>query len=125
MWKLHPESPRIEQAILSQAPPLPGLPRLAHKLLPLAEVQSLYDRLRNSSNGFQLEDLLRELNITLRFEANHLTRIPAQGPAIVVANHPFGILDGAILGVLLARVRPNVKVMTNSLLAGVPELHDH
>ena len=32
------------------------------------------------------------------------------------------MLDGAVLGALLARVRPDVKVMTNFLLEGVPEL---
>jgi putative hemolysin len=44
---------------------------------------------------------------------------------VVVANHPFGVLDGAALGALLTRVRPDVKVMTNSLLRTIPELRDH
>ena len=52
-------------------------------------------------------------------------RIPASGPVVVVANHPYGVLDGAILTVLLTRVRPDVKVLTNSLLADVPELRKH
>ena len=44
---------------------------------------------------------------------------------MVVANHPYGVLDGAILTVLLTRVRPDVKVLTNSLLGDVPELQQH
>ena len=52
-------------------------------------------------------------------------RIPATGPVVVVANHPFGMLDGAMLAVLLTRVRPDVKVMTNYLLRDVPELARH
>ena len=44
---------------------------------------------------------------------------------ISVANHPFGVLDGAILTVLLTRVRHDVKVMTNFLLGDVPELQQH
>jgi putative hemolysin len=44
---------------------------------------------------------------------------------VVVANHPFGVLDGAILTVLLPRVRPDVKVITNSLLGDIPELERH
>ena len=35
---------------------------------------------------------------------------------------PTALLDGAVLAVLLARVRQDVKVMTNFLLEGVPEL---
>jgi putative hemolysin len=44
---------------------------------------------------------------------------------VVVANHPFGVLDGAVLTVLLTRVRPDVKLLTNFLLGDVPELHRH
>jgi hypothetical protein len=35
------------------------------------------------------------------------------------------MLDGAVLSVLLARVRRDAKVMTNFLLEGVPELEQH
>lgn len=42
-----------------------------------------------------------------------------------MANHPFGVPDGAVLTVLLTRVRPDVKLMTNFLLGDVAELHRH
>jgi putative hemolysin len=41
-----------------------------------------------------------------------------------VANHPFGMLEGAILGSMLPRIRQDVKLMTNYLLAGLPEIED-
>jgi putative hemolysin len=44
---------------------------------------------------------------------------------VAVANHPFGVLDGVALAVLLSRMRPDVKILTNSLLQGIPELHEH
>lgn len=65
------------------------------------------------------------MRIELRIDATDQSRIPAHGPVVVVANHPYGVLDGAILTVLLTRVRPDVKVLTNFLLADVPELQDH
>jgi putative hemolysin len=65
------------------------------------------------------------MRIDLRVSAADQSRIPASGPVVVVANHPYGVLDGAILTVLLMRVRPDVKVLTNSLLADVPELKRH
>ncbi len=42
-----------------------------------------------------------------------------------MANHPYGVLDGAILTVLLTRVRPDVKVLTNFVLSDIPELQKH
>jgi putative hemolysin len=68
---------------------------------------------------------LSEMRVDLRIDAADSARIPAQGPVVVVANHPYGMLDGAVLAVLLTRVRPDVKVMTNYLLRDVPELAEH
>lgn len=65
------------------------------------------------------------MRIDLRIDPSDHARIPLSGPAVVVANHPYGVLDGAVLTVLLTRVRPDVKVLTNFLLGDVPELQRH
>lgn len=54
-----------------------------------------------------------------------LHRVPRQGGAILVANHPFGALEGIILAALLSRPRPDVKFMANFLLTRVPELRPY
>ncbi len=68
--------------------------------------------------------VLNRLNV--RYQANDadLSRVPRTGPVILVANHPFGILEGLILVALLSRVRPDVRILANSLLASVPEMRD-
>ncbi len=48
--------------VLANAPALAGLPRLANKLLPLDQAHELYERVRNSADGFVLENLLRTLS---------------------------------------------------------------
>ena len=111
--------------VLAGAPALAGMPRFASKLLPLKQAQALYERARRWSDGFVLEGLLHEMNIALSVSRADFERIPKRGPAVVVANHPFGMLDGAVLSVVLSRVRPDVKIMTNFLLEGVPELEQH
>lgn len=50
--------------------------------------------------------------------------IPAAGPVIVVANHPTGALDGLVLLSLVARRRPDVKLLANHWLAQVGALRD-
>jgi len=118
--------PKEEQPeVLVQAAEFPGIPALAGKFLPVDRVRALYRRVRRSPEGFGLENLLAEMRVDLRVDAADTARIPAAGPVVVVANHPFGMLDGAVLAVLLTRVRPDVKVMTNYLLRDVPELARH
>jgi putative hemolysin len=118
----HLNSESLQPPVLSRAAEFPGLPG---KLAPVERVRDLYRRVRQSPQGFQLETLLAEMQVQLRIDAADVARIPAAGPVVVVANHPFGVLDGAILTVLLTRVRPDVKVLTNALLADVPELNRH
>lgn len=45
--------------------------------------------------------------------ATGLWRIPAHGPALIVANHPTGIADGIILHGLIAATRPDVYFFAN------------
>jgi putative hemolysin len=105
--------------VLSRVAHFPGL---AGKLAPVGKVRDLYRRVQSSPQGFRLENLLAEMRVELRVHPSDVSRIPATGPAVVVANHPYGVLDGALLTVLLNRVRPDVKVLTNFLLGDVPEL---
>jgi putative hemolysin len=76
-------------------------------------------RAQGGSAGAVAQGLLEALDI--RFEANRkdLERIPRQGKALVVANHPFGIVEGLVLAVLLESVRQDYRIIANALLAGI------
>ncbi len=100
-------------------------PGFAGKFAPVGKVRGLYRRVQQSPEGFRLENLLSEMRVRLQIGESDQARIPATGPVVVVANHPYGMLDGAILTALLTRARPDVKVFTNFLLADVPELQKH
>ena len=118
----HVPSGHVAESALSRIAEFPGL---AARLAPVNRVLDLYQRVRQSPQGFCLENLLAQMRVGLRAGASDQARIPTSGPVVVVANHPFGMLDGAILASLLTRVRPDVKVLTNLLLSDVPELQQH
>ncbi|MBR9763095.1 MAG: acyltransferase [Rhodobacteraceae bacterium] len=51
-----------------------------------------------------------------------LEKIPADGPVVVVANHPHGMVDGMILAELIGRRRLDYKILTRSVLTGIDEV---
>ena len=119
------ELARDARGVLTEPPRLAGLPKFAGKFIPMEQARELYQRVRTAPSGFQLEALLAEMKVKLEVQLSDLERIPIKGALVAVANHPFGVLDGVALAVLLSRVRSDVKILTNSLLEGIPELHEH
>ena len=98
------------------------------KLVGMTEINAIYARSTTGGAGGNshtfVRNVLSDLNVHCDVSDEDLARIPRGGPAVVVANHPFGGIEGMLLAELLLRVRPDVKVMANFLLNRVPELHD-
>lgn len=59
---------------------------------------------------------LRLLQLRVDYDAAKLARLPATGPLVIIANHPFGLVDGLLIGHLANRVRDDFKVLTNARL---------
>ncbi|MDO9638555.1 MAG: lysophospholipid acyltransferase family protein [Pseudotabrizicola sp.] len=52
-----------------------------------------------------------------------VTHIPATGPLVLIANHPYGILDGLMMGHLLDRVRGDFRIMANAVFCRAEALN--
>lgn len=50
--------------------------------------------------------------------------IPAEGPVVIVSNHPIGSLDGLALLKMVSEVRRDVKAVANELLMSLPPLEN-
>ena len=68
---------------------------------------------------------LNLLGVEVELDSRELKRIPKSGPSVVVANHPFGVVEGLILMQMLKTVRPDVKIMANFMLGLIPEMKEH
>ena len=69
-----------------------------------------------------VEQVLSYFDFACEVDNNELEHIPAHGPVVLVANHPIGTLDGMALLRVVARVRPDVRIVANQVLSHVEAL---
>jgi putative hemolysin len=65
---------------------------------------------------------VRALALDVRYDPEALAAFPKSGPVVVVANHPYGVLDGIAISWLISKARPDFVVLTNAVLARAPEV---
>lgn len=68
--------------------------------------------------------LFDELNFTYNISEKSKYRIPAEGKAIVVSNHPLGGLDGLALVKAIYEIRHDVKIVANDVLSHIDNLKE-
>ena len=111
-----PEDPRLKRMIIRLIERVSGQPYL----------KWLYDQHRtNPVPGENFWDAaVRKLELQLRYNEEGLASWPRTGPLVVVSNHPFGVLDGLVICHLVAKVRTDFRVLTNSVLYRAEEIRE-
>ncbi len=67
---------------------------------------------------------IKQMGIRIDTPDAEIALIPPTGPLVVVSNHPHGLVDGMIIAEMINRVRSDFKILTRSLLTGIPEVEE-
>jgi putative hemolysin len=100
-----------------------------HALSPLLERWAMEDLVRARQGALAggdtfFDDLLQSLKIGYDCAREDLDRLPVTGPLLIAANHPFGLVEGIVLGAILSKIRPDFRFLANALIASIPGLED-
>ena len=108
-----PEDPILKKILIRSIEFLTGQPKLF----------KLYRRYQENPNQWKnfWDGCVNLLKLKISISNFDLEKIPSKGPAIVVANHPFGVLDGLVLSWLVSQKRNDFKLLVHSLLLRAPE----
>ncbi|MBV9495157.1 MAG: lysophospholipid acyltransferase family protein [Acidobacteria bacterium] len=90
----------------------------------LDSLSRAYARIPRREDEPFFQSVQRAFDLRCEVSDGDRARIPASGPVIVVANHPFGAAEGIVLASILGGIRSDVKVMANHLLGRIPEFHE-
>ena len=69
-------------------------------------------------------DALKRLNISYDARREPGAEIPKTGPVLVIANHPFGVIDGLVLCAMMSGIRQDYKIITHQVLRQAPAVMD-
>jgi putative hemolysin len=111
-----PTDPRVKRSLIRLVERATGQPQLKRMYL---------ENQRNPRVGESFFGAaVRKLELDVRYDPAALARIPATGPVVIVANHPYGVLDGIVISWLVEKVRRDFVVLTNAVLMRAPEVHE-
>lgn len=69
------------------------------------------------------EVMVERYGLGLDIRRGTLDNIPPDGPVVVISNHPFGILDGLMLGHILSRTRGDFRILANHVFRKAEDLN--
>lgn len=76
------------------------------------------------SQGRDFWDVIVErYGLTLDVVGGSLSNIPKEGPLVLIANHPYGILDGLMMGHILSQTRGDFRILAHQIFRKAEDLN--
>lgn len=102
-----------------------ALGAMLDRLLCLRQLDNFYQAIPSAQNAREFVGLtLAGLDVTPEVAPDELDCIPLSGPAVIVANHPFGGIEGLLLAHVIMSRRQDVRVLANVQLQRIAELRE-
>ena len=99
--------------------------QILEKISKIDEIKSLYkinyEELKQSNNFWKKTlDILK-----INYIAENIDNIPKAGSSIIVANHPFGLLDGLIICSIICDIRKDYKILINDEVSQIDQIREY
>ncbi|MBD3297988.1 MAG: GNAT family N-acetyltransferase [candidate division Zixibacteria bacterium] len=95
----------------------------AETVFGLKQLNAVYSDLPSMGGAHEFfTRALERLGVRYTVTTSDRNRIPHNGPVVVLANHPFGAIEGVVLASLMTSIRSDIKFMANYLLGRIPEM---
>jgi len=117
------------RAKLTYASPEDPLPkkvfiRSVERLTGCRRLERIYESVldNEADNRHLWSATLRELRVRADYDAGQLAKAPTTGPVVLIANHPYGVLDGLIICHLASLIRTEFKILIHETLCREPRV---
>jgi putative hemolysin len=67
--------------------------------------------------------MVERYSLSLTVTGGSLENIPRTGPLVLIANHPYGILDGLMMGHILSARRGDFRILANSVFCKASDIN--
>jgi len=104
---------------------MPGLASLLMEIMKINKVNKVFQKAEHLKGIGFIDKILQAIGIGIEFEESELKNIPKDGAFIIIANHPYGGIEGLILLKIMLMMRQDSKLMANFLLKKIPNLSDY
>ncbi len=103
--------------------------RVINNIIQQTRLTGIYQKVAHDNRSAHdgrtfLDRFMDEMNFRYSVLSGAVGAIPTTGPLMIVANHPYGMVDGLILGHMMEKIRPDVKLVANKAMQKFEEIAD-